>query len=187
MSTTTVTLTCPECCDPWDLHFPERFGGGCAGQDCSCSESRPVITAADRRAAVRATMGDTPLVSEIDDKRNVIVGHVVTQATPDESDYDPWVGVVVERWHTTDGEPGVTAVKFALRGGTVEVITKRWMVDELRQELLPSPDPWTCAHTARMLYRAIGQRIKRNGHSEPLNDTERRWALWANSLDHACT
>ena len=145
-----------------------------------------VKTFAETLAILREEKGHIPLESHVDDRRNVVVGHVVTQATPDESDYDPWVGVVVERWHTEDGEPGVTAVKFAKRGSDVTVLPRRWKVDELRQEHLPSPDPYTCAHTARMLHKVIGQRIRRNGRAEPLNDFERTLAHWADALDRAC-
>lgn len=188
MSTATFLVVCDDCSHGWDQHLEKRgaVSGGCVMPDCWCAAPRVALSVADRMRYLREQNPD-PLVSKVDNKRNVVVGHVVTQATPDESDYDPWVGVVVERWHTEDGEPGVTAVKFAKRGADVTVLPRRWKVDELRSELLPNPDPYACATAARMLHKAIGQRIKRSGHAEPLNDFERTLSNWARALDHAST
>lgn len=183
MSTATFTLVCADCSHLNDGHLEARAGGGCAVPDCWCAASRVAIPIGDRMAALRE-QNPTPLVSKVDDKRNIVVGHRVTEAR---SGDEVWSGVVVERWVNENGEPGVTAVTFAKRGGDVIVLPRRWMVDELRREHLPSPDPYTCATAARMLHKTIGQRIKKSGHAEPLNDFERTLANWARALDHAST
>lgn len=171
-------LECPDCLHLWDQHG-ERVGG--CGR-CDCVLQRPPITVAERLAILRAQNPD-PLVSHVDDKRNIVIGHVVTERRNGDNQR---VGIVVERWHDPEtGEPGVTTVDFIHRGKETEVKVRRFMVDELRQELLPNPDPWTCALNARLLHKVLGQRIKRNGTAEPLNDFERTLSLWADALDRA--
>lgn len=177
MTVTAPALTCSRCEHEWDTHYPS---GGCARPRCFCNEPRPVITAAERMAAIRAQVGASDLLSHVDDKRTILIGHVVTEARDGD---DLRCGTVVERWHTDDGEPGVTAVDFITRGSDTQVVIRRFMVDELRQEVLPAPDRYHCALVARTLCRVVAQGIKRNGRADPLTDIERRYLNWAYVMD----
>jgi hypothetical protein len=180
MSTTAVDLlTCPDCAHPWDRH--SEVIGECFVSGCWCPNRRPVLPLADRLAALRAEK-IAPLVSHVDDARNIVIGHTVTEARDGD---DQRVGIVVERWHTADGEPGVTTVDFIHRGQEIQAVTRRFRVDELRQELLPDPDPYACSLAARKLHKIIGQHIRRNGRTDRLTDQERRFAHWADALDNA--
>jgi hypothetical protein len=185
MTTTTITLkaTCGDCGHPWTEHYGHVFGG-CAHRrpECFCVALRPVVSPAERRAALRAEVGTEPLVSHVDDKRNIVIGHHVTEGRDGDNLRG---GIVVERWHTDDGEPGVTAIDFRYRGKDISVIVHRFMVTELRQEVLPNPDWAWCAYAIRSLYRLIGQRIRKSGSADPLSDSERRYLHWAEALDHA--
>lgn len=180
MTVTAPALTCPGCEHEWDTHYPT---GGCARPRCFCNEPRPVITAAERLAIIRAQVGNEPLLSHVDDKRTILIGHYITEKAADESDYRVRAGTVVERWHLEEGEPGVTAVDFIVRGRDTQVVIRRFMVDELRQEVLPAPDRYHCALVSRTLCRVVSQGIKRNGRADPLTDLERRYLNWAYVMD----
>lgn len=178
----TVTLACPMCAHQRACHYSD---GRCAIKDCFCVEGKPP-TEQEVRAAIRATTDSASLVSHVDDRRNVLVGHYVTEKQADESDYTARAGIVVERWMTDDGEPGVVVVAFARRGRDVLVNMNRLLVANLRDDWLsPKPDPATCAYGSRKLLAAIGQRIDRKDHADPLNDYELRWFHWASALINA--
>jgi len=173
-----VSLTCDGCDHEWDVHFTT---GGCRYPRCLCDQPRPVITPSERMAALRAALPSEPLVSHVDDRRLITVGMHVTEGRDGDNLRS---GVVVERWMTTDGEPGVTFVEFHVRSRhkTIDVAAHRLLVSQLRDEVLPTPDSYSCAFVYRMLFRAIGQRTRSTGNADVLSKMERRWVNWAWAL-----
>jgi hypothetical protein len=168
-----------DCRHPWAVHYTDC---GCAMGSCNCTAPRHEESRSARIARIRAANPE-PLVSHVDDRRNVLVGHYVTESVPDDSDYTPRQGVVVERWHTDDGEPGVVVARFSKRGRETVIHTARLRVDALRDEWLPpKPDPSTCATAYRKLLAVIAQRVDSKDRADVLNDYEVRILNWALAL-----
>lgn len=134
---------------------------------------------ADHLAALRA-LG--PLVSHVDDRRLIEVGHHVVEASPGGTTYTPRGGVVVERWVDVEGEAGVVAIAFLTVKRKVQVVVHRLLVERLRDEVLPTPYRPECAWAARMLLTSVGQRVRPSGAAEMPDETERRHICWALAL-----
>ncbi len=144
------------------------------------------FTFAERLAAVRAQHGDTLLVSHVDDRRVVSIGHYVWEAAPDGTTYVPRHGIVVERWANDDGEAGVTAVTFDRKGTYLGVVAVRLLVEALRDEVLPEPYSPSCWYASRMLHAAVGQGARPDGSARAVSEQEGRWLCWAAALAAAC-
>lgn len=139
------------------------------------------ITPAERMAALRAEIGDEPLVSHAQDKAPGEIGGAAYRRRPDLSDQTAQGGTIVERWTNDDGEAGVVTVNFAGRRGNVEVRAARLALSDCAD---PEPsNPARCWRAFRSLCQALGQRQSNSGPD--LSDYEDRWWYWACSLHRA--
>jgi len=180
----TGVVLCPKCVHPWTSHLAAKYVDRHNGESClhcSCGQPRPVVTPAERLAAMRDEVGDEPLVSHAQNRAPGTIGGAAFRRRPALSDQTATGGTIAEVWVTDDGEAGVTTINFAGRRGNVEVVTARLALSDCA-EVEPS-SPARCWRGWRQLCQALGQRQSLAG-PEP-SDYEDRWWDWARALRRA--
>lgn len=174
-------LHCPDCGHQWDLHSGSLIAGSCLIRSCLCDRQRPIITPAERIAAMRAQLDDSPLVSKAQDRATAQIGGAAWRRVPELSDQRPTGGTIVDTWVNEDGEVGAVTCNFRKRGSLIEVLSARLLLSDCA-EVEPT-NSYRCARTVRQLLAALGQRQANNG--PPLDDMETRWFGWAYALVRA--